>query len=54
MELIYELYRHCLWVDEHTVAILATAVTSLHVTVMSKAMKFFLNIKDVMNEDEEQ
>jgi len=50
-DLVCELYRRQVWTDSRTVAILASAVTSKNTTVMSRAMRFFLNIEEKMAED---
>ena len=53
-DMVCELYRRQVWTDERTVAILATAVTSKNTTVMSRAMRFFLNIEEKMAEDQQR
>ena len=45
-DLVCELYRRQVWTDDRTVAILASAVESKNITVMSRAMRFFLNIEE--------
>jgi protein SDA1 len=49
--MVCELYRRQVWTDDRTVAIVASAVTSRNTTVMSRAMRFFLNIEEKMAED---
>mmetsp|Transcript_6014 Transcript_6014/g.14909 ORF Transcript_6014/g.14909 Transcript_6014/m.14909 type:complete len:882 (+) Transcript_6014:90-2735(+) len=53
-DLVCELYRRQVWNDERAVAILASACVSQNTTVMSRAMRFFLNIEDKMAEDQKQ
>eukprot|EP00934_Nitzschia_sp_Nitz4_P003709 Nitzschia sp. Nitz4//scaffold26_size159584//28171//30795//NITZ4_002474-RA/size159584-processed-gene-0.66-mRNA-1//-1//CDS//3329545031//3699//frame0 len=53
-DMVCELYRRKVWTDTRTVAILATAVSSSNLTVMSRAMRFFLNIEDKMAQDAKQ
>ena len=50
MQMASDLYR----ADERTVAILASGVSSPDTSVFAPAMKFFLNIEDIMAEDEKQ
>jgi protein SDA1 len=50
-DMVCELYRRQVWNDDRTVAILASAVESKNTTVMSRAMRFFLNIEEKMAED---
>jgi hypothetical protein len=52
--MVCKLYCHGVCTDERTVAILASAAGSLDSTVMSKALHFFLNIKEKMAEDKAQ
>jgi protein SDA1 len=47
-DMVCELYRRQVWTDDRTVAILASAIVSKNNTVMSRAIKFFLNIEDKM------
>ena len=47
-DMVCELYRRAVWTDERTVAILASAAASKNTTVMSRAIRFFLNIEDKM------
>ncbi|KAL3911793.1 MAG: hypothetical protein SGARI_001473 [Bacillariaceae sp.] len=51
-DMVCELYRRQVWTDDRAVAILASAVTSHHTTVMSRAMRFFLNIEEKMADDQ--
>lgn len=53
-DMVCELYRRKVWTDDRTVAILASAVESKNVTVMSRAMRFFLNIEEKMEEDKKK
>ena len=53
-DMVCELYRRQVWTDDRTVAILASAVESKNTTVMSRAMRFFLNIEEKMAEDKKQ
>eukprot|EP00980_Cylindrotheca_fusiformis_P003322 scaffold746_cov123-Cylindrotheca_fusiformis.AAC.10 len=53
-DMVCELYRRKVWTDDRTVAILASAVESKSVTVMSRAMRFFLNIEEKMAEDKQK
>jgi len=46
-----ELYRRHVWTDDRTVAILASAAVSKNLTVMSRSIRFFLNIEEKMAED---
>ena len=50
VQMASDLYR----ADERTVAILASGVSSPDTSVFAPAMKFFLNIEDIMAEDEKQ
>ena len=50
-DMVCELYRRQVWTDDRTVAILASAVQSKNTTVMSRAMRFFLNIEEKMADD---
>jgi protein SDA1 len=54
VDMVCELYRAVVWTDDRTVAILASAVTHHHVTVASRAMRFFLGIEEKMAADERQ
>ncbi len=51
-DLVCELYRRRIWTEERTVAIVASAVLSPNVTIMCRAMRFFLNIEEKMAEDD--
>ncbi|KAG7340606.1 SDA1 domain family protein [Nitzschia inconspicua] len=51
-DMVCELYRRQVWNDDRTVAILASAVQSSNNTVMSRAMRFFLNIEEKMADDQ--
>mmetsp|Transcript_4416 Transcript_4416/g.7852 ORF Transcript_4416/g.7852 Transcript_4416/m.7852 type:complete len:871 (-) Transcript_4416:66-2678(-) len=53
-DMVCELYRRQVWVDDRAVAILASAVLSKNTTVMSRAMRFFLNIEEKMAEDQKE
>lgn len=53
-DMVCELYRRHVWNDDRTVAIIASACLSKNTTVMSRAMRFFLNIEDKMAEDEKK
>ena len=53
-DLVCELYRRQVWTDDRTVAILASAVLSKNVTVMKRAMRFFLNIEEKMADDKKK
>jgi len=53
-DMVCDLYRRQVWTDDRTVAILASAVTSKNTTVMSRAMRFFLNIEEKMAEDQKR
>jgi hypothetical protein len=54
VQMASDLYRKGIWTDERTVAILASGVSSPDTSVFAPAMKFFLNIEDIMAEDEKQ
>mmetsp|Transcript_16710 Transcript_16710/g.33991 ORF Transcript_16710/g.33991 Transcript_16710/m.33991 type:complete len:896 (-) Transcript_16710:104-2791(-) len=43
-----DLYRHQVWTDERSIHILATAATHPSPSVMSRALRFFLNIEETM------
>ncbi|CAB9517615.1 Protein SDA1 homolog [Seminavis robusta] len=47
-EMVCELYRRNVWTDERTVAILTSAIQSKNTTVMSRAIRFFLNVEEKM------
>ena len=47
-DMVCELYRRNVWTDERTVAILTSAVQCKNTTVMSRAIRFFLNIEEQM------
>mmetsp|Transcript_3034 Transcript_3034/g.4270 ORF Transcript_3034/g.4270 Transcript_3034/m.4270 type:complete len:855 (+) Transcript_3034:123-2687(+) len=51
VDMVAELYRKNVWTDERTVAIMATAIHSANISVMAKAMRFFLGIEDKMADD---
>jgi protein SDA1 len=53
-DMVCELYRRQVWTDDRTVAILASAIESRSITVMSRAMRFFLNIEEKMADDKKQ
>jgi len=50
-DLTCELYRRKVWTDERSVAIVASAVASSNQTVMSRSIRFFLNIEEKMAQD---
>jgi protein SDA1 len=50
-DMVCELYRRAVWTDERCVAILASAASSTNTTVMSRAIRFFLNIEEKMAHD---
>lgn len=50
-DMVCELYRRSVWTDDRAVAILASAAVSKNTTVMSRALRFFLNIEEKMAED---
>ena len=54
VDMIAELYRRKVWVDERTIAILASGVESAVPNVAAVCMRFFLNIEDKMADDEER
>ena len=54
VEMVSELYRRQVWTDERAVAILASAVRSSNASVMSRSIRFFLNIEDKMAEDQQK
>lgn len=47
-DMVCELYRRNVWTDDRAVAIVATATLSKNSTVMSRALRFFLNIEEKM------
>ena len=51
VDMVCDLYRKNVWTSSHTVAILSSAVESPMVNVMTRAIKFFLNIEDKMEHD---
>ena len=53
-DMVCELYRRQVWTDDRTVAILASAILSKNTAVMSRAIKFFLNIEEKMEEDKKK
>ncbi|KAL7455808.1 hypothetical protein ACHAWC_007322 [Mediolabrus comicus] len=48
VQMICDLYRRNVWNDERSVHILATAAASPNASVMSRALRFFLNIEEAM------
>lgn len=52
VQMICDLYRRNVWNDERSVHILATAAASPNASVMSRALRFFLNIEEAMALDE--
>jgi len=54
VDMITELYRRQVWTDERTIAIMASAVQSSNSSVISKAIRFFLNIEEKMADDKEK
>ncbi len=48
VQITCDLYRHQVWTDERSIHILATAATHPNPTVMSRALRFFLNIEETM------
>jgi len=50
-QMICDLYRRNIWNDERSIHILASAATSPNPSVMSKSLRFFLNIEETMNRD---
>ena len=53
VQMICELYRRNVWNDERSVHILATAASSPNASVMSRALRFFLNIEEAMALDQQ-
>jgi protein SDA1 len=54
VDMVAELYRRKVWIDERTVAIVASAVESTIPNVAAAAMRFFLNVEEKMAFDEER
>jgi protein SDA1 len=52
VQMICDLYRRSVWNDERSVHILATAAASPNASVMSRALRFFLNIEEAMALDQ--
>ncbi|KAL3773937.1 hypothetical protein ACHAWO_004545 [Cyclotella atomus] len=48
VQMTCDLYRRNVWNDERSVHILATAAASPNASVMSRALRFFLNIEEAM------
>ena len=48
VQMICDLYRRNVWNDERSVHILATAAASPNASVMSRSLRFFLNIEEAM------
>ena len=48
VQMVCDLYRRNVWNDERSVHILASAATSPNAGVMSRALRFFLNIEEAM------
>jgi len=53
-DMVCELYRRNVWTEERTVAIITSAVQSKNITVMSRAIRFFLQIEEKMARDKSQ
>lgn len=51
VQMTCDLYRRNIWNDERSVHILATASSSPNASVMSRALRFFLNIEEAMSLD---
>jgi len=51
VDMICDLYRKHVWTSDHTVAILSSAVQSPITNVMTRAIRFFLNIEEKMEYD---
>ena len=52
VQMTCELYRRNVWNDERSVHILASAASSPNASVMSRALRFFLNIEEAMALDQ--
>ena len=52
VQMTCDLYRRNVWNDERSVHILATAASSPNASVMSRALRFFLNIEEAMALDQ--
>lgn len=53
VQMVCDLYRRNVWNDERSVHILATAAASPNASVMSRAIRFFLNIEEAMALDKQ-
>lgn len=53
VEILSDLYRKRIWIDDKTVNILASACYNQHAKVMLTAVSFFLGIETIMAEDEQ-
>jgi protein SDA1 len=53
VQMVCDLYRRNVWNDERSVHILATAAASPNASVMSRALRFFLNIEEAMALDKQ-
>ena len=51
--MVCELYRRRVWTDEKAVAIVASAVLSKNITVVCRALRFFLGIEEKMAQDDQ-
>eukprot|EP00970_Alexandrium_tamarense_P008423 scaffold1596_cov176-Alexandrium_tamarense.AAC.2 len=51
VQMTCDLYRRNVWNDERSVHILATAASSPNASVLSRALRFFLNIEEAMSLD---
>jgi len=51
VQMTCDLYRRNVWNDERSVHILASAASSPNASVMSRALRFFLNIEEAMAND---
>jgi len=52
VDMVAELYRRKVWVDQRTISIMSSACESVIPNVAAAAMRFFLNVEDKMADDE--
>lgn len=52
IDMVCDLYRRKVWVDDRVIAIAATAVECRYVNVSNRAMRFFLNIEEIQDRDQ--
>ncbi|KAK8813218.1 hypothetical protein WA158_002810 [Blastocystis sp. Blastoise] len=54
LDVMVELYRRQIWIDEKSVNVIATACLSKHSKVSVGGIRFFLGIEDIIEDDEEK